>query len=121
MLLRVEDVGKVYRLGNQDVAALRNISLNVEDGAFLAIAGPSGSGKLTLLNLIGLLDSPSSGRILIDESVVSDRTPDELAAMPARRIGFIFPTFNLLLVFRPADNLEHPLLHFHTLYSDHPP
>ena len=110
MLLKVEDVGKIYRVGNQEVAALRHVSLNVDERAFLAIAGPSGSGKSTLLNLIGLIDKPSSGRIAIDGTVVSDRTPDELAAMRARSIGFIFQTFNLLPVLSAEENVEYPLL-----------
>jgi ABC-type antimicrobial peptide transport system, ATPase component len=115
MLLRVEDVGKVYRVDNQEVGALRNINLNVDERAFLAIAGPSGSGKSTLLNLIGLIDNPTSGRILIDGTVVSDRTPDELAALRSRTIGFIFQTFNLLPVLSAEENVEYPLLQFSEL------
>ena len=112
MLVRVQDVEKTYKLGVQVVAALRKVNLNIEEGAFLAIAGPSGSGKSTLLNLIGLIDVPSRGRILIDEHDVSGRTPDELAALRARTIGFVFQTFNLLPVLTAEENVEYPLLQF---------
>jgi putative ABC transport system ATP-binding protein len=115
MLVRVENVGKTYKLGNQNVAALRGINLNIDEGAFIAIAGPSGSGKSTLLNLIGLIDTPSSGRIVIDDAEVAGRTPDELAAMRARTIGFVFQTFNLLPVLTAEENVEYPLLQFREL------
>lgn len=109
-VLRVENVSKEYRLGEQIVRALDNVSLQVEKGVFLAIAGPSGSGKSTLLNLIGCIDTPSSGRIEIDGRDVSNRTPDELANLRARSIGFIFQTFNLMPVLSAAENVEYPLL-----------
>jgi putative ABC transport system ATP-binding protein len=111
-LVRLEGIGKAYRLGTQDVVALRNVSLKVEEGAFLAIAGPSGSGKSTQLNLIGLIDTPSSGHLSIDERPVSGRTPDELATLRARTIGFVFQTFNLLPVLTAAENVEYPLMQF---------
>jgi len=109
-VVRVEDVTKEYRLGEQTVKAIANVSLQVENGVFLAIAGPSGSGKSTLLNLIGCIDSPTSGRIDIDGRDVSNRTPDELANLRARSIGFIFQTFNLMPVLSAAENVEYPLL-----------
>jgi len=109
-VVRVEHVSKEYRLGEQTVKALDDVSLQVEEGVFLAIAGPSGSGKSTLLNLIGCIDTPSSGRIEIDGRDVSNRTPDELADLRARSIGFIFQTFNLMPVLSAAENVEYPLL-----------
>jgi putative ABC transport system ATP-binding protein len=115
MLIRIEGITKTYQLGVQKVSALRNVSLNVQEGAFIAIAGPSGSGKSTLLNIIGLIDTPTSGRLLIDEHEVSGRTPDELAAMRARTIGFVFQTFNLLPVLTAQENVEYPLLQFREL------
>jgi len=111
-LVRVENVSKRYRLGDQYVSALSRITLNVEDGVFLAIAGPSGSGKSTLLNLIGCIDTPTSGRIVIDGRDVTGRTPDQLAELRARSIGFIFQTFNLLPVLSASENVEYPLLQF---------
>jgi len=114
-VVRVQRVSKHYRLGEADVEALRDVDLNIEEGVFLAIAGPSGSGKSTLLNLIGCIDSPSSGRILIDDLDVSDRSADELAALRARSIGFIFQTFNLFPVLSAEENVEYPLLQIREL------
>src|SRR5690349_9763661 len=114
-LIRVEGVSKDYRLGQQTVRALRDISFNVERGVFLAIAGPSGSGKTTLLNLIGCIDSPTEGRICIDGVDVAGRTSDELADLRGRTIGFIFQTFNLLPVLSAEENVEYPLLQFREL------
>jgi len=109
-LVRVERVSKEYLLGEQKVDALTDVSLSIEPGVFLAIAGPSGSGKSTLLNLIGCIDTPTSGRILIDGQDVSGKTPDQLADLRARTIGFVFQTFNLLPVLSAAENVEYPLL-----------
>jgi putative ABC transport system ATP-binding protein len=103
-------VSKAYRLGDQTLHAVANVSLQVEPGVFLAIAGPSGSGKSTLLNLIGCIDTPTSGRILIDGEDVSGKTPDQLADLRARTIGFVFQTFNLLPVLSAEENVEYPLL-----------
>jgi putative ABC transport system ATP-binding protein len=111
-LVRVENVSKQYRLGDQIVWALRDLTLGIEEGVFLAIAGPSGSGKSTLLNLIGCIDTPSSGRVLIDGRDTSGSTPDQLAELRARSIGFIFQTFNLLPVLSAEENVEYPLLQF---------
>lgn len=101
---------KDYTLGEQQVQALRDITLSIEDGVFLAIVGPSGSGKSTLLNLIGCIDTPSQGKIFINGQDVSGKTPDELADLRARTIGFIFQTFNLLPVLSAEENVEYPLL-----------
>jgi putative ABC transport system ATP-binding protein len=117
-LIRVEHVTKRYRLGNQWVTALNDVSLNIEQGVFLAIAGPSGSGKSTLLNLIGCIDTPCRGRILIDDHDLSGRTPDQLAGLRARTVGFIFQTFNLLPVLSAEENVEYPLLQFKELGRD---
>jgi putative ABC transport system ATP-binding protein len=109
-VVRIEDVWKDYRLGDQKVQALKNISLAIEAGVFLAIAGPSGSGKTTLLNLIGCIDSPSRGKVFINEQDVSHKSPDQLADLRARTIGFVFQTFNLFPVLSAAENVEYPLL-----------
>jgi putative ABC transport system ATP-binding protein len=111
-LVRVERVSKDYFLGEQKVEALRDVSLSIEEGVFLAIAGPSGSGKSTLLNLIGCIDTPTTGRVVVDGHDVSGRTPDELADLRARTIGFVFQTFNLLPVLSAGENIEYPLLQF---------
>lgn len=109
-VVRVEHVCKDYLLGDQKVQALKDITLSIDRGVFLAIAGPSGSGKTTLLNLIGCIDTPSSGKIFINDQDVSGRTPDQLADLRNRTIGFIFQTFNLLPVLSAAENVEYPLL-----------
>lgn len=109
-IVQVENVNKRYQLGEQQVQALHKVSLSIEPGVFLAIAGPSGSGKSTLLNIIGCIDTPDSGRVLIDGHDVSGRTPDQLADLRARTIGFIFQSFNLLPVLSAEENVEYPLL-----------
>jgi len=109
-LVCVENVSKEYLLGDQRVTALQNVTMNIEEGVFLAIAGPSGSGKSTLLNLIGCIDTPTTGRISIDGQDVSGKTPDQLADLRARTVGFVFQTFNLLPVLSAAENVEYPLL-----------
>jgi len=114
-VVQVENVSKYYSLGNQQIQALKDIDLTIEEGDFLAIAGPSGSGKSTLLNLIGCIDTPSSGAIYIDGNRVSEQSPDELADLRARSIGFIFQTFNLLPVLSAEENVEYPLLQFKEL------
>src|ERR1041384_7466671 len=111
-LIRVENVSKQYRLGDQLVSALSEVTLTIEEGVFLAIAGPSGSGKSTLLNLMGCIDVPTSGRVLITGRDTSDSTPDQLADLRARTIGFIFQTFNLFPVLSAEENVEYPLLQF---------
>jgi putative ABC transport system ATP-binding protein len=111
-VVRIENVSKLYSLGNQQVEALKAIDLTIEQGDFLAIAGPSGSGKSTLLNLIGCIDTPSSGNVIIAGNRVGNQTPDQLADLRARTIGFIFQTFNLLPVLSAEENVEYPLLQF---------
>ena len=114
-LIRLEHVSKQYHLGQQQVWALRDVSLRVEQGVFLAIAGPSGSGKSTLLNLMGCIDTPTTGRVLVDDHDTSGRTPDQLAELRARTVSFVFQTFNLFPVLSAEENVEYPLLQFKEL------
>ncbi|MBU1363396.1 MAG: ABC transporter ATP-binding protein [Gammaproteobacteria bacterium] len=109
-VVRIEHVYKDYRLGEQTVQALHDITWSIDAGVFLAISGPSGSGKTTLLNLIGCIDKPTSGKIFINEEDVSEKSANELADIRSRSIGFIFQTFNLLPVLSAAENVEYPLL-----------
>jgi putative ABC transport system ATP-binding protein len=111
-VVQLEKVCKKYLLGSQEVWALRNVSLSVDAGVFLAIAGPSGSGKSTLLNLIGCIDTPTSGRVIIDGQDLSGQSSDRLAELRARTLGFIFQTFNLFPVLSAEENVEYPLLQF---------
>ena len=106
----VKDVTKTYRLGTLTVTALAGVSLTVKTGEFLAVAGPSGSGKTTLLNLIGCLDTPTSGAVEIDGEPVIALSPGQRADLRARKLGFIFQTFNLIPVLTAWENVEYPLL-----------
>jgi putative ABC transport system ATP-binding protein len=108
--VRVFEVTKDYELGRTRVAALRGVTLEVERGEFLAVAGPSGSGKSTLLNLMGCLDHPTSGRVIIGEQDVAHLDDNALSDLRARKIGFIFQTFNLIPVLSALENVEFPLL-----------
>lgn len=110
-VVKLEHVSKEYALGKQKVQALKDISLAIAKGRFLAIAGPSGSGKTTLLNLIGCIDTPTQGSIYIADEEISGKTPDQLAELRARTIGFVFQTFNLLPVLSAWENVEYPLLY----------
>jgi putative ABC transport system ATP-binding protein len=109
-VVAVKDLTKTYRLGMQTVTALAEVSLTVHAGEFMAVAGPSGSGKTTLLNLIGCLDTPTSGEIAIDGEPVGRLSATRRADLRARKLGFIFQTFNLIPVLTAWENVEYPLL-----------
>ncbi len=109
-IVEAQAVSKEYALGKQTVTALLDVSLTIKKGEFMALAGPSGSGKSTLLNLIGCIDTPTSGRILIEGQDISGKTPDELADLRLNTLGFVFQTFNLLPVLSAWENVEYPLL-----------
>lgn len=114
-LVKVQDVRKRYAMGEAGVVALDGVSAEIDDGEFLAIAGPSGSGKSTLLNIIGCIDTADSGAVTIDGVDVGSLSADQLADLRARRIGFIFQTFNLLPVLSALENVEFPLLNLREL------
>ncbi len=109
-LLRLEGVTKVYRMGQVEVPALRGVDLTIDPGAFLAIMGPSGSGKSTLLHIAGLLDRPTSGRVLWAGDEVSSLRSARLAELRGRHIGFVFQTFNLMPTLSALENVELPLV-----------
>ena len=108
-LLSLENLRKDYKVGETVVHALRGVSMEVEKGEFTAIAGPSGSGKSTLLNLIGCLDTPTEGKVFINEIDLSRYNKKELANIRREKIGFIFQTSNLIPILTAFENVAFPL------------
>ncbi|MDI6792184.1 MAG: ABC transporter ATP-binding protein [bacterium] len=109
MLIETEDLTKVYPMGKEGFAALNGISLSIERGEFLAVMGPSGSGKSTLMNIIGCLDSPTSGKYLLEGEDVGAKSDLELAGIRNQKIGFAFQSFNLLPRATLIENVTLPL------------
>jgi putative ABC transport system ATP-binding protein len=111
MLIRTRDLVKVYQMGGTKIRALDGVSLQVDEGEFVALMGPSGSGKSTFMNVLGCLDRPTSGEYLLGGERVSEMTGDQLAAVRNRRIGFVFQHFNLLARTPAIENVELPLVY----------
>jgi putative ABC transport system ATP-binding protein len=111
MLIKVENLHKVYKMGKVQVKALAGIDLEVEKNSYTAIMGPSGSGKSTLLHILGCLDTPTKGRYFLDEKEVSCLNQNRLADIRNKKIGFVFQTFNLLPNMNILENVELPLLY----------
>ena len=108
-IVRTKGVTKVYRMGNNEVHALRGIDLEISAGEYVSIMGPSGSGKSTLFNMIGGLDKPSAGKVYIEEVDVAQLDAYELAWLRCRKIGYIFQTFNIIPVMTALENVMLPM------------
>lgn len=116
-LLSVESVSKVYQMDGISVKALDNVSLDIKKGEFVSIIGPSGSGKSTLMHIIGCLDTPTSGKVVLDGHQIGDMEERELSEIRNQKIGFVFQAFNLLSRTSALENVTMPLLYNHTSES----
>ena len=110
-LISVRGLRKTYRIGEQVVHALDGLDLDIEQNAYAALMGPSGSGKSTLMNVLGCLDSPTAGSYQLNGREVEGMSPDELAEIRNREIGFVFQTFNLLPRYTALENVALPLIY----------
>jgi putative ABC transport system ATP-binding protein len=110
-LIELQEVSKIYRMGQVQVAALVGISLQIREGEFVAIMGPSGSGKSTLLNILGCLDRPTQGHYILDGEDVSQLSREQLAHIRNRKIGFVFQSYNLLAQFSALENVLLPIIY----------
>lgn len=110
-LIKITDIKRNFALGNEIVYVLKGINLEINKGEYVALMGPSGSGKSTLMNLLGCLDTPTSGRYVLNGKDVSQMKDDELAGIRNTEIGFVFQTFNLLPRTTALDNVALPMIY----------
>ena len=109
MIIKTNNIKRVFEVGSETVHALKGINLNVESGEFISIMGPSGSGKTTLMNIIGCLDTPSSGEYFLNNQLVNDLNADQLAIIRNKEIGFVFQSFHLLAKNSALNNVFLPM------------
>ncbi len=110
-MIELKNIDKIYKLGENVVYALNNVSLHIKEHEFVSIIGPSGSGKSTLMNILGCLDVPTNGSYLLDGKDISKKSDDELAEIRNNTIGFVFQGFNLLPKLNAIENVELPLIY----------
>ena len=108
--IELEHIDRIFKLGDSEVHALRDVTLRIEPGEYVAVMGPSGSGKSTLLNLLGLLDRPDAGHYRLEGRDVTTLSADEQAAVRSARIGFVFQSFHLVPRLSAAENIGLPLV-----------
>jgi putative ABC transport system ATP-binding protein len=110
-IIETQHIAKVYKMGDNIVNALQDVTISIKKGEYVAFMGPSGSGKSTLMNIIGCLDTPTSGTYMLNNHLVSDMTENELAEVRNKEIGFVFQTFNLLPRASALENVALPLIY----------
>src|SRR5712672_2809388 len=110
-IIETHNIAKVYKMGNNIVNALQDISISIDKGEYVAFMGPSGSGKSTLMNIVGCLDTPTNGTYMLNNHMVSEMTENELAVTRNKEIGFVFQTFNLLPRASALENVALPLIY----------
>ncbi|MFC1901985.1 ABC transporter ATP-binding protein [Chloroflexota bacterium] len=110
-MIKLENITKIYRMGEVEVPALRGVNLSIQEGEMVALIGASGSGKSTLMNIIGFLDQPTEGKYVLDGIDVSQLNDNKLAEMRNKKIGFVFQTYNLLPRTSAISNVELPLIY----------
>jgi putative ABC transport system ATP-binding protein len=108
-IMELQDVWKIYRMGEFDVSALAGVNLSISKGELVAITGPSGCGKSTMLNMIGCLDMPTRGKVFLEGKDISEFKRNELARVRGKKIGFIFQTFNLYPTLTALENIRLPM------------
>ena len=109
-IIRLEDVWKIYKMGDVEVAALQGMTLDIKRGEFVAIMGPSGSGKSTAVNMVGCLDVPTRGRVFLDGIDIAKLSESDLAQIRGKKIGFIFQQFNLIGTLSALENVALPMI-----------
>src|SRR3989475_1056706 len=110
-LVELRNVSKIYHLGGEEIRALDDLSLDIQEGEFISIIGPSGSGKSTLMHILGCLDSPTKGTITLDGTMIQDASTAQLARIRNQKIGFVFQFFNLLPKLNVLQNVELPMVY----------
>ncbi len=110
-IIETQNIAKIYKMGNNIVNALQDISISIDKGEYVAFMGPSGSGKSTLMNIVGCLDTPTNGTYMLNGHLVSEMTENELAVTRNKEIGFVFQTFNLLPRASALENVALPLIY----------
>src|SRR5690606_96176 len=104
-IIETQNIAKIYKMGNNIVNALQDVTISIDKGEYVAFMGPSGSGKSTLMNIVGCLDTPTQGTYSLNNHLVSDMTENQLAEIRNKEIGFVFQTFNLLPRASALDNV----------------